>query len=226
VTAQQLINRSLTLANRLGAGRTPGAVESGVALDVLNAMVEQWNILGLVVYAIGDATYTLTASQQSYEIGPSAADFDTTWPAFIESANILLDVSGETVKKPLLLINAKGWGQIDTPADESLLPKRLYCDYAIPVARLRFYPIPSTEVDLELFTWQQLSAIASLVEEVDLPTAYERALVYNLAVELAAMWQTAPLANVPEVAVSSKAEISALNAARRGAADLMPQGAQ
>ena len=75
MTAQELINRSLTLCGRLGAGRGAGVSESTVALGILNAIFDEWNTDGLIVYSIESATHTLTGGTGNYTIG-SGGDFD------------------------------------------------------------------------------------------------------------------------------------------------------
>jgi len=218
VTAQQLINRSLTLCGRLGAGRGAGESESEVSLGVLNAMLDTWRTSGLLVYAVRDDQYTLSPGddpQQDYYIGPAAADFDTDRPTYIQAANVILDALDSSLKRPLDLVNAAKWSEIETIDDHSVRPRLLYNDYAWPVSRLRFWPIPSKEITLELFTWQAVTQLDSLGENVTLPPAYERAVTYNLALELGNVFELPVRELVAATAAAAKQEIASNNALRQ-----------
>jgi hypothetical protein len=220
MTAQDLISRSLTLCGRLGAGRGAGQSESSVALGLLNALIDSWNAQGLLVFSIRSDTYAMTIGKQAYTIGPGAADFNTTRPVHIEQANALVTVASQSVRVPMALLTAEQWAAVPATSDQSVLPQRLYDDYAAPISTLYVHPIPSAACSIELFTWQQLGAIAQLNDTLVLPPAFEHALAYNLAMELGPAFNLPPRPEVQALAAQAKAAIAELNARHLGIAPL------
>lgn len=65
---------------------------------------------------------------------------------------------------------------------------------------------------IDLSYWLQLSSVATLVSTMDLPPGYQRALMYNLAVEVATMFGLPVPQAVAAIAVQSKGDIQKLNA--------------
>ncbi len=216
MTAQDLISRSLTLCGRLGAGRGAGQSESEVALGLLNGLLDAWNAEGLIVYSVRQDSYALSPNKQSYTIGPAPADFNAPRPVHIERANAVLTFSGQPVRVPVAILTAAEWAAIPSRSDQSVVPQRLYDDYAAPISTLWVHPIPSAACLLELFTWQQLARIAALGDTLVLPPAFEHALAYNLAVALAPAFDLPPRPEVAAMAVRAKAVIAELNARHLG----------
>lgn len=218
MTAQELINRSLTLCGRLGAGRGAGQSESEVALGILNALLDAWSAEGILVYAVRSDTYALTASKGTYTIGLGAADYNTVRPVHIERANALVTVSGQPVRYPLALLTPAEWAAIPSKVDQSIIPQRLYDDYAHPISTLYVHPIPAAACSLELFAWQQLGQVAGLTDPLALPPAFEHALVYALAVELGPAFDLPARPEVVAQAAQAKARIADLNLRHLGLA--------
>jgi hypothetical protein len=81
----------------------------------------------------------------------------------------------------------------------------IYCDYAMPVATVFVFPRPrftgSPAPQLELYTWVPLQQFADLVTSYALAPGYERAVIYNLAVELAPEFGAQIQPAVSEVAI-------------------------
>src|SRR5487761_1972253 len=108
MTVQDLINRSLSLIGRLGAGRTAGATESARSFDVLNAKLASWSTNRLCVFTVQSAIHNLQAGLDNYQIGTgvSSPGFNTARPIKIVSATILASVAGAyTGRFPLRLID-------------------------------------------------------------------------------------------------------------------------
>jgi hypothetical protein len=195
------------LIGRLGAGRGAGAAESAVCLEFLNQMLLNWSTERLNVFQVLTETFALTIATAAYTMGPSE-DFDTARPVRIEAANVV----SSSIREPLELIGVNEWNAIDTRTDTSIFPKRLYCDYAYPAVTLNFWKIPSAAASVELHSWKILDAFSALTDTVAFPLGYERAIVYNLAIDLAPAFGKSISAEVAAIAKSSKAGIVSLNA--------------
>ncbi len=183
--AQAFINSVLLELGVLSQGESPNASESAAALVKLNQILGSWDAIRLNCFAINRSTYPLTSGTASYTIG-SGATFNANRPMGIRSANILSASGG--YRFPLEIVPPERWSQIVEPSQQANIPRVMYYDNAYPQARIWVHPIPNTTPTLELFTWEQLTQIASLATTIDLPPGYELALRYILAIELASSY--------------------------------------
>lgn len=213
MTAQDLITEALTLIGRLGAGRLPGSTESNYSLGILNAMLDSWSTKRLTVYSIGSATYNLTPGTSVYTLGPGG-----TWagprPVAIESADVVLFFSTSLKASyfPVKILTQKEYASIQTLGDTSDVPKSLYCDFAYPTCNVDVYPSPNLATAIELYTWTPLQQFSSLSTALSLPNGYARAIGYNLAVELGAVFEKQIPDSVIAIAKASKEAIEGINA--------------
>jgi hypothetical protein len=211
MTVQDLINLSLTLCGRLGAGRTAGAAESTVVFGIVNGMLDSWSTKRLAVYSVNLATFPLAAGTETYTIGTGAV-FNTARPILVQSASIVATVEAKTARFPLRVIGQDEFSSLESFGDQAVIPKLLYYDAAFPVATIYLFPIPATNTHLDIWTWNAFTQFAALGDTVTLPPGYSRALSYNLAVEVAAAFGLQVPAVVAAIALSSKASIEAINA--------------
>ncbi len=58
-------------------------------------------------------------------------------------------------------------------------------DAAFPTGTIHLYPIPNAALTLELWVWEQLSAISDFTLTISFPPGYLKTIIYNLAVDLA-----------------------------------------
>lgn len=209
-TAQDLVTLALTLSGRLGAGRTPGASESGVVLGIANNMLDSWGTERLMVISVQVATYSLVAGTESYTIGPTGV-FATTRPVMVQSASIKATVEGQTAHFPLRVIGQDEFAQQMRYGDQAAIPRTLYNDMGAPNSTLYLFPIPATSTHLELYTWQQFTQFAALTDTLAFPPGYYRAVSYNLAIEIASAFGLKVPDVVAKIAMDAKASIETLN---------------
>ena len=276
MNVQDLVNLSLTLCGRLGAGRTAGGAESQVVLGIANAMLDSWSTKRLAVYSVNLSNWPLVAGTETYTIGTGGV-FNTARPVTIQSASIVATVAGQVGRFPMRVIGQDEFSQIESYGDQTAIPKLLYFDAAFPLATLYLFPIPaSSSTSLDLYTWQAfaqftapvgtlstvatavtwvsgtkfdpgwaggsitingvaytvasvtsptalvLSAtagtqttvafgLATFLSAISFPPGYQRAINYNLAVEIAAAFGLKVPDVVAQIALSSKASIEAIN---------------
>lgn len=210
-TAQDLVNLSLTLCGRLGAGRTPGVSESTVAFGILNAMLDSWSTQRRTVYSVQVISHALTANAESLTIG-TGGDWNTARPVMVESAAIIATVEGQTAHFPMKVVGQDEWAKIERYGDKAAIPRVLYNDNAFPLAKLSLYPIPATTTSLELYIWTPFAGFSTLGDTVTLPPGYYRAVAYALAVELAPAFGLQVPAATLAIANTSRTSIEAMNA--------------
>ncbi len=208
---QNIINSALTLIGVIAAGESPAPEESTDALLVLNDLITSWDVERLVIYATNRATYNLIISQQTYTIGQGAgANFNAARPTSIWAANI---INSAGLAFPMKLVTKEEWASIPEKSVTGAVPRELWNDNGYPNSTLYLWPIPSAgSTQLELYTWQQLTTFVNLTDTFDFPPGYERAIRFNLAVELASEYGREIPQTVGQIAMDSKNAIRGLNA--------------
>ena len=205
-TAQTIIDRAARLIGAVSSGESPTTDESADCLTALNAMVDSWNTDRLVIYALADVTKTLTSNDGSYTIG-SGGDINTTRPLRIEGAYVT--DSGTDV--PVEVVDSNAWDSIPLKTTTANYPSLLYYEPAYPLGIVHLWPVPTSTDVLTLSVLSQLSSFATVGTSVSLPPGYERALAYNLAIEIAPEFGRPVPAEVAKIARDSLASIKRVN---------------
>lgn len=165
-------------AGILTKSEVPTSDEANDALDNLNDLLASWSNDSLMITSRVTETFTLSAGVGEYTIG-----------------------IGQTLNtiRPIKIIESHvRQGQIDYPSmylapDEvyqglelktiSSIPELLNYSNAYPYGTIKLYPYPSIAYTLFLTSEKELSQL-TLNETVNLAPGWNRALIYNLAVEL------------------------------------------
>jgi hypothetical protein len=204
-TGRDLLTASLRLINAVAPGESIEAQEATDGLASMNRMLSSWSIEGLVINAVtAESPLTLTPGDATVTLG-SGGDI-TARPVEIVRAVIR---SG-TTDYPLSLLTATEYADLSQKSLQSNYPVALYDDGGYPLRTLTLYPVPSAAYSLVLFTKRALTAL-TLNDAVSLPDGYERAIVYNGALELAPEYGKAASAEVVKAAMESKAAIKLVN---------------
>lgn len=206
-TAQTIINRSLRLLGMIGAGESPTADETADALVALNAMLDSWRNERLMAYAISENTLTMTVGDSSYTIGPGG-DLSITRPVKLEY--VFFRVNGDDY--PVLLVDKGRFDAIQDKAITSDWVEMAYYNPTMPTGTLNVWPVPSAANVMHIGVWEPFTEFATASDTVALPPGYERALAYNLAIEIAPEYGRSVSSEVAEVARISKGDIKRVNA--------------
>lgn len=207
MTGRDLVTASLRLLGAVAPGESLSASEATDALGSLNRMIASWSTEELIIYAVtAETPLTLTPGDGTVTMGASG-DI-TTRPMSIEKA-IIRD--GTTDLPPMRLLTLEEYAAIPDKSTQSTYPLALYDDGGFPQRTLTLWPVPSAAKSLALFTHRALTSIATLDTAVSLPPGYERALIYNGAVELAPEYGRPVPDVVMQAAMESKANIKRAN---------------
>lgn len=205
-TARDIIESALRKIQVLGRGQSLPARDAQNGLDALNQMIDTWSIEGGKVYTESRESFTLTSGQGSYTIG-TGGDFNTDKPYVITSA--FIRVSGYDY--PLQLIDSAKYADIYDKDFTNTYPEYLYYDNGYPLANINLWSVPSTASDLHIYSEKPLSNLSSLTTDLSFPKGYERALIYNLAIELAPEYEKEASASVYKIAQDSKRALVTYN---------------
>jgi hypothetical protein len=219
MNATQLIYSAERLIGEVqGPGQTLSTAELADGLATLNALLASWSIERLIVPSIAIAAYALTTTQQSYPIGPgAAAPFNVARPIRIESAGILVPDGGQAgtkLRMAMKIIQQAEWSKITAKSASATVPSLLYYDHAGIVGNLNLWPnfVSTAATQIELATWQALLAFPDVVTDQPMLPGYDRAIIYNLAIDLAGAFGVEPPASVVMIARQAKAAIEAMDA--------------
>lgn len=205
-TAQDIINGALRLLQVKSPDVTLTAAESNDALDALNLMIDSWSNDSLMVHHIIKEDFTLVAGQSVYTIG-TGGDFNTSRPVSIETATIRINNSDYGV----IPVAYDDWAAIRLKSLGTNFVEYLYLDESYPLANIWVYPIPTSTINITLYSRKPLTTFANLTDTFSLPPGYARALKHALAVELAPEYQTSAGDDVKRLAVAAMAAIKRTN---------------
>lgn len=208
-TAATLINRALRLILVMPSGESPTAQETTDALTALNAMLESWNNDRLLAaYCMVDNSLTMVINTQTYTVGVSG-NLNITRPIKFEDAYM----TQSSVDSPVKLIDQDLWDVISFKTSTSSLVTKAFYNPTMTTSQgtLKVWPVPSAANVLHLITRISLADFAASTDTVTLPPGYERAITYNLAVEMAPEFNKPVPQIVMQTAIQSLAMIKRTN---------------
>lgn len=207
MTGRDLVYASLRLIGASAPGESLDASEATDGLAALNALIDSWSNEGLIIHTVtAETPYTLTPSDGTITVGASGNI--TTRYQSLESALIR---DGTLDLPPLRLLTLEEYAAIPDKSTQATYPLCLYDDGGYPQRTLTLWPVPSAAKALVLFTKRALTQISTLDTSISLPPGYERALKYNLAIDLATEYGRTVSAEVATTATESKAAIKRAN---------------
>lgn len=139
-----------------------------------------------------------------YTIG-DGADFDTSRPAVIDQASILLtQASPNPVEVDLAILTNDAYDAIQVKNLSNSQPTSLFYQPRSPWGHIFLWPVPNVSYnDLVIYRLAQLSTFSSLTASYDLPNGYDEMLEYNLAKRLAVPYGKLCPPDVQQIAATS-----------------------
>lgn len=209
-TARGIVKKALQKIGVLFKNEAPSSDEANDGLDALNGLLGSWGNDSLNIYARTWETVSLVGGTASYTIGASGV-FNTTRPSNIVSAYIR---SGSVD----YLVTMTDDEAFNTIAFKSItgIPEFLSYDGGYPLGTIRLYPVPASNYSLFLLTEKPLTEFADLDAELSMPKGTERALIYNLGIDLAPEYGQKVTAEHAKTAADSLGAIRIKTAQVRG----------
>ena len=144
MTCLELISGSLRMIGELSPGQTPSDSDAAAGLELLNAILESWELQHRKVYVIDELQFPLTSNKGTYTMGPDG-EFDTYRPVKIQTANIIYSETSDPldgVSHRLQLVNSLDFAAIPDKGMTALRPLKLYNDNDFPLLNINLWPIP------------------------------------------------------------------------------------
>lgn len=187
-TANEIIAESLGAIGMLNAGETASAEDSLLCLSVLNTMIDAWNLPSLTQYTTQDATATLGSGVGSLTIGPSMT-IAVTRPTRIELGSY---VRSEGIDYPMSGLNEAEYNRISLKSVNGHVPRFFFYDAGTLTGTIYYWPVPNLACVVHHPVATQFEAFADLVTSYNFPQGYKRAMVFNLALEIAPHFEQPP----------------------------------
>jgi hypothetical protein len=192
-TARTLIRKAMLEIGALTKTEQPAADEANDALDALNDLIASWSNFSDNIYSRTQETFPLSAAA-TYTIG-TGQTFNTARPIQIIEA---YTTSGN-INYPLIIINQEQYNNITFPSATGY-PEYLAYNNGYPYGVISLYPVPSGVTSITLLTEKAITQFATLDTSMSLPEGWARALIKNLAIDIAAAYGQEPSASLVKTA--------------------------
>jgi len=210
---RSILTRAVRLLGAVAQGTALAAGDAADALTALNGMLQSWNIQSLAIYTKNFDAYTLVPGKQIYTVGPTGdiAASPQQRPSSIDRVQLRVTSVTPTLELPIEMVNDAEWADIRIKGIATQYPSKIYSDGGFPNLGIYLWPIPTAAYQIVLWSWSQLPTITDINLDLDLPPGYERAIIYNLAVELASEYGRVPSPQVQQIAMDSFALLKRIN---------------
>jgi len=203
-TARDVIEGALRLIRVQDPAESASSDQAADGLSALNAMLGSWNTEPQLSWFERDMELPLTGAT-SYTIGPGG-DLDTTRPLKLNGAYVRQNGSDYPVR-----VRSDRLYQSITDKDANGRPELVQYDADYPLGTLYVWPVGGSSYTLYLSAWKMFPTYTNLSDSLSLPPGYERAIRYNLAVELAPEYGASLNQAIVERAEKAKAGIKRMN---------------
>jgi len=177
----------------------------------LQGMLDSWSTEGFVVPSRVRESFTLTPGTAQYTMGVGGT-FDTARPVAIDRVTVELQTTTPKTENPVEIINLDQWADVSQKSTQGI-PIKVYREGTNPLETLNLYPVPNQAYKLVIYSQKLLLSITNANTTIDLPPGYERAIIYNLAVELAPEYGRQTPNEVAAIALEAKGNVMRVNGA-------------
>lgn len=198
-TLNTLVRKSMQKSGILTKTQQPAADEANDAVDAINDMLASWANDSMLCYARKWETFNMTGGVGLYTMGTGGM-LNTPRPINIISSH-MTDGTIDYWMKPIRddIYN----DQIQMKQAPGI-PYYLQYDGGYPLQTLRLWPIPPSSLySLFILSEKPLSSYG-LNDVIDLPPGWERAIIFNGAIEIAGDYGQEPPDTVVKIARESR----------------------
>lgn len=201
----------MRLIGAVAPGESVPASEATDGLATLNRMLDSWSNESLIIHAPVREVFSITASDGSYTMG-TGGNFDTPRPIGIDRVTVKKTSGSTVIEYPVRIIrNAEEWSRIRQKELLTPYPEYVYLEETFPLTTLNLYPVPSASDSLVIYSRKPLSQVSTIAADLSLPPGYSRAIIFNLAIDLAPEYGRSTSQEVASIAMESKAAIKRTN---------------
>lgn len=224
LSARQIGTTALLLLGVASAEQPISAFAAQHALEALNTLLDSWATERLLTYTRPKIPLVLEPGRATYTWGISTppADIPREPPVRLELALLTVEDTTPGLEWELEIFTQSEYeASVWLKGMESTYPAMLYLEASQPVARLHVWPVPQIAYTLQLLPWTAHAPYAGWDDVLPWPNGYQRAMQFNLALELAPQYGVEPSPLILRTAEESKRAIFPINV-EVGRLSLMP----
>lgn len=181
-TARDLIKATLKEIRVIGVGQSVNNEVEQDSFLALNNMIESWSLDNHKIVAETEESQSLTSGTSRYTVG-SGGDFDTNRPIDILDDVYIEDSGGNSHSVRLVTQDVYRAMLVKTTSGR---PRIISYTPEFPLGKISLYPTPNDSSDtLKYRAKVLLSSFATLTTSVNFYPGMERAIIKNLAIEIA-----------------------------------------
>jgi hypothetical protein len=181
----------------------PSSEDSALSLRRLNRLLDSWNTVRLMIYAIVNDQFTMSPSVGSYSSTLLANGRPTRiYTMTARLNNIDYDIDPTMTKYDF---EALPYKIVTAP------PNYCYVEYTYPNLTMNFFPVPDAAYTCFVGVPTKLPTTIAAATVLALPPGYERMLVDNLAVDLCPSFKITPSQDLRDSAKESMTLIKRIN---------------
>ena len=215
LSARQIGTAALLMIGVASAEQPMSAFAAENALGALNSMLDSWSTEKLLTYSRPKIPLVLVPGRASYTWGVAtpACDIPREPPVKLELALLTVEDTAPGLEWELAILDQYQYqAGITIKQLTSSQPTAVYLDPTQPVATLHVWPLPDLPYALQLLPWMAHSPYGGWDDVLEWPAGYQRALQFNLALELAPQYGVEPSPMILRTADESKRALFVINA--------------
>ena len=213
-SARQIGTTALLLLGVASAEQPISAFMAQNALETLNSMLDSWSVERLLTYTRPKVPLLLEPGRGVYTWGVSTppADIPREPPVRLEMALLTVEDTTPGLEWEVEIVTQSEYEtSVALKGMSSSYPAMLYLEASQPVARLHVWPIPQRAYTLQLLPWTAHAPYEHWDHIISWPNGYQRAMQFNLALELGSQYGVEPSPLVLRTAEESKRAIFSIN---------------
>lgn len=204
--AKDFVAQALKKIGVVAEGEAASASQLSDGMISLRGLLDSWSNSKLIVPNVVTETLTLVPGQQTYTIG-TGGEFATPRPVSIENIQIR-DASGLDSKVDL--VTQEEWAGIALKSSAGK-PSYSYFERTAPLGKINFWPVPSEASTIVLNSKKQFADTLNSNDELNFGPGYDRAIIFNLTVDIAPEYGKPVAAEVLKIANDSYAALCRTN---------------
>jgi hypothetical protein len=190
-TVGDLLHTVLKASGILGIGQDAMADDLSTGLDLLRALIAQWQKKRWLVYVEQTVSVPSSTGALSYSIGPGC-DFDVAGrPDHISRAfiRIIPGVAPNLVDIPVEVLRSREDYVMISIKTLETIPAVVYYESGFPTGQVYFWPVPpASQYGLFLVVKVPLPTYVSIADPLNVPDEYIDALIWTMAVRMQASY--------------------------------------
>jgi hypothetical protein len=183
LTRDEFINSALRKLGVLAEGITANSSQLTTGAEALNALIKAFHADGMPVWAIKEYTFTTTATTSTYNIGVSQT-LNTPMPLKIVQAYRIENTGA--VNTPMTIYNHYDYNLLPQNASPGE-PIQLFYQPFSTYGTIKLWPTPiDSNTTITIVYQRPFEDVVSGSDNLDFPSQWNEAVIYNLA------WRLAP----------------------------------